>query len=203
MRFDPFYPLLPDANWVARLVPLGVKVVQLRVKLQSDEQIRAQVIAAQAVCNAHGARLIVNDHWRVAIASGASGVHLGQEDLDDADLPAIRAAGLQLGVSTHDNRELNRAMSCEPDYVALGPVFGTSSKEIDWGPQGVERITQWREQIPPHVPLIAIGGITLETSLDVLNAGADAIAVIGDVINAGDPEAHTRQWLRATEAWRA
>jgi thiamine-phosphate pyrophosphorylase len=203
MRIDPLYPLLPDANWVARLVPLGLHVVQLRVKDQSDEQARAQIIASQAICDAHGARLIVNDFWRLAIECGAAGVHLGQEDLDGADLHAIRAGGLILGLSTHDDTELARALACEPDYIALGPVFGTTSKDIDWGPQGTRRITQWRERVPDHVPLVAIGGITLESATEVLNAGADSVAVIGDILNATDPDAHVRHWLKATSAWRA
>ena len=203
MRIDPLYPLLPDANWVARLVPLGLRVVQLRVKHQSDEQVRAQVIACQAICDAHGARLVVNDFWRLAIECGAAGVHLGQEDLDHADLNAIRSGGLMLGLSTHDAAELDRALSCEPDYVALGPVFGTTSKDIDWGPQGTDRIGQWRERVPDDIPLVAIGGITLERASAVLNAGADSIAVIGDILNAPDPESHVRHWLKETHPWRA
>lgn len=203
MMFDPLYPLLPDSHWVSRLVPIGLQVVQLRIKDATDELVRSEVLAAQAVCDAHGARLIVNDHWRIAIECGAAGVHLGQEDLDDADPHAIRSAGLVLGVSTHDASELDRGLSVHPDYVALGPVFGTSSKSICWGPQGVDRVTEWRERVPPEIPLVAIGGITLESSLQVLNAGANSLAVIGDIVHAADPEQHVRAWLDVTAPWRA
>ncbi|MGC1441182.1 MAG: thiamine phosphate synthase [Burkholderiaceae bacterium] len=203
MHIDPFYPILPDANWIARLVPLGIRIVQLRIKNLSEEQTKAQILASKAVCDRHGCHLIVNDFWRLARDSGSAGVHLGQEDLSEADLDAIKAAGLMLGISTHDKIELDKALAANPDYVALGPVFGTHSKVIDWAAQGLENVARWREQVPADLPLIAIGGITVERATEVLHAGASSIAVIGDILNAADPESQTRRWLSQTEALRA
>src|ERR1700731_3658795 len=120
---DRFYPVVPNAEWVARLVPAGTRFIQLRIKDQPDPELRRQVREAQAVCARHGAQLIVNDYWRIAIDEKCSWVHLGQEDLVDADVGAIRRAGLLLGVSTHDHAALEKGLSVDPDYVALGPIY--------------------------------------------------------------------------------
>ncbi len=202
MTLDPFYPILPDANWMAQLVPAGIRMVQLRAKGLSESQTRAQIIASQAVCNAHGCLLVVNDYWKLALDCGCDAVHLGQEDIADADLVAIRAAGIALGVSTHDEHELDKALQANPDYVALGPVFQTRSKTVPWNPQGTERVAQWRGLVP-DIPLVAIGGITVETGLSVLNAGADSVAVIGDITAAPDPERQVKKWLALTDPMRS
>lgn len=202
MTLDPFYPILPDANWMARLVPAGIRMVQLRAKGLTDSQTRAQIIASQAVCNAHGCLLVVNDHWQLALDCGCDAVHLGQEDIANADLGAIRAAGISLGVSTHDEHELNTAVQANPDYIALGPVFQTASKKVPWNPQGIERVRQWRGLVP-DVPLVAIGGITAETGLSVLSAGADSVAVIGDITTATEPEQQVKKWLALTDPMRS
>ena len=129
---DPFYPIVDSADWVARLLPQGARLVQLRVKDRSDAATRDEIArtktlcaASLDVCRRHGCQLIVNDYWQAAIDLGCDFVHLGQEDLDDADIPAIRAAGLRLGVSTHDEAELSRALELAPDYIALGPIYPT------------------------------------------------------------------------------
>jgi len=202
MTLDPLYPILPDANWMARLVPTGLRMVQLRAKGLTDPQTKAQIIASQAICNAHGCLLVVNDHWRLALECGCDAIHLGQEDIVDADIAAIRDAGLTLGISTHDERELQTALTANPDYVALGPVFQTSSKKVPWSPQGLERVKEWRGLVP-DIPLVAIGGITAETGLAVLNAGADSVAVIGDITAAIEPEAQVRKWLALTDPMRS
>lgn len=194
---DRFYLIVDTADWLARLLPCGVRLAQLRVKSQDEALLRREIVAAKALCDAAGAQLIVNDHWRLAIDAGCDFVHLGQEDLDSADVSAIRRAGLKLGVSTHDDRELDRALSVDPDYVALGPVFPTLTKSMSIGPQGVEPVRRWRRTLGTR-PLVAIGGITLERAADILDAGADSLALISDVLAAPDPEARARQWVAAT-----
>ena len=181
---------------------MGLRMVQLRAKGLTDPQTIKQIIASQAVCNAHGCLLIVNDHWRLALECGCDAIHLGQEDIADADIDAIRDAGLMLGVSTHDENELDNALAANPDYVALGPVFQTSSKHVPWSPQGIERVTEWRGLVP-DIALVAIGGITVETGLEVLSAGADSVAVISDITSAIEPEAQVKKWLALTDPMRS
>lgn len=190
-----FYPVVPDATWVARLAPLGVKTIQLRLKGASDREIRRQIAASLELCEENGCQLIVNDYWRQAIELGADYIHLGQEDLAAADLPAIKRARLQLGISTHDHDELDIALKAEPDYVALGPIYETKLKKMKWQPQGLERISEWKALIT--CPLVAIGGITVERAAEVFEAGADSIAVVTDIITHADPEARVREWLVA------
>jgi thiamine-phosphate pyrophosphorylase len=164
MMIDRFYPVLPDVDWLERLVPLGVCFVQLRLKDAPEAEVRQQISHAMALCEAHGAQLVVNDYWREAIDLGADFVHLGQEDLAAADVPAIRAAGIRLGVSSHDHDELAKALSVEPDYVALGPVYETKLKKMKWAPQGLDRVREWKAAV--SCPLVAIGGITVERAPD-------------------------------------
>jgi thiamine-phosphate pyrophosphorylase len=194
---DPFYLIVDRAEWLRRLLPEGVKLVQLRVKEASDAELRREIRAARELCARHGAQLIVNDHWREAIEEGCDFVHLGQEDLAAADRQAIRDAGLKLGVSTHDDAELAVALAAEPDYVALGPIFATVLKKMPWAPQGLERIGEWKRRIAP-LPLVAIGGLTPDRARAVLDAGADIASVVTDVLRNADPEARTREWIAAT-----
>lgn len=200
IRLDPFYPILPDTDWLARLLPQGVKLVQLRIKGAPSEVIRAEIAQAIELTRAHDCQLVVNDHWREAIAAGADFVHLGQEDLASADLSAIRGARLKLGITTHDGAELDKALAARPDYVALGPIYPTKLKAMPWGPQGLGAIAEWSSKI--RCPLVAIGGITLERVTTVLNAGAQSAAVVTDIVTDQTPELRTRQWLAATEPWR-
>jgi thiamine-phosphate pyrophosphorylase len=194
---DRFYPVVPDADWVARLVPAGARFIQLRIKEQPDAEIRRQVRVAQAICARHGAQLIVNDYWQIAIDERCPWVHLGQEDLVGADIGAIRRADLLLGVSTHDHAELDRGLAVDPDYVALGPIYPTLLKKMPFGPQGLERIGEWKKLIG-RKPLVAIGGLTLERALLCLKAGADSAAVVGDIVNNADPIAQAKSWIAAT-----
>lgn len=201
LRLDPFYPILPDTDWLARLLPLGIRLVQLRIKDKDQATVRAEIETAVALCAAHDCTLVVNDYWRVAIAAGAPFVHLGQEDLAAADLRAIREAGIRIGVSTHSKAELATALAAEADYVALGPVYATKLKAMPWQPQGLPRLADWRSMI--RCPLVAIGGITLDRGPLVLGAGADSAAVITDIVTDQDPETRTRNWIAATAPWRA
>jgi thiamine-phosphate pyrophosphorylase len=195
---DRFYPVVDSVAWVERLAKLGVGTVQLRAKDISYEEAVTLVRAALAVTKDTKTELVVNDHWQAAIAGGAKHVHLGQEDLQDADVPAIRRAGLTLGLSTHDGNELDAALDAEPDYIALGPIYETTLKKMRFAPQGLDRIGAWKRAIGP-IPLVAIGGITLERAPAVFNAGADSIAVVSDVTLNADPDARVKAWLELTK----
>ena len=199
MALDRFYLIVDDAAWLERLLPHGVRLAQLRVKDRPEPELRAQIREARDLCAAAGAQLIVNDFWRLALEEGCDYVHLGQGDLDDADLPAIRRGGLRLGISTHDAAELDRALAAGPDYVALGPIWPTLLKEMPWAPQGLERIAEWKRRIGA-VPLVAIGGLTPERAALALAAGADSAAVVSDVLRHPDPEGRARVWRAAVDA---
>jgi thiamine-phosphate pyrophosphorylase len=201
MKLDPFYPIVDSSDWIARLVPLGIKLVQLRIKDASEDILRKEIAASRSVCVNHGCQLVVNDYWQLAIEEGCDFVHLGQEDLADADVAAICKAGLKLGVSTHDGEELQTALATEPDYVALGPVYPTILKELKWAPQGLEKIGRWKQQIG-SLPLVAIGGLNPERLPGVFENGADIAAVATDITRNADPEARTREWIEATQRWR-
>ncbi len=197
MTLPRFYPIFETADWIGRMLPLGVRLVQLRVKDRPDAETRAEIRRAQALCRAEGALLVVNDHWQLAIDEGCDWIHLGQEDLDSADLSAIRAAGIRLGVSTHDEAELVRALALMPDYIALGPVWPTILKKMKWHQQGVEKLTEWKARIG-GIPLIAIGGLNLDRAPLAFAAGADVVSAVTDITLNPDPEARVRDWLRAT-----
>jgi thiamine-phosphate pyrophosphorylase len=201
MKLDPFYLIVDSAEWIARLVPLGVKLVQLRIKDKETAELRAAIRTAQAVCAAHGCQLIVNDYWQLAIEEGCDFVHLGQEDLEAADLGAIRAAGLKLGLSTHDDVELEVALAAKPDYIALGPIYPTILKQMKWSPQGPERLRMWKERLG-DLPLVAIGGLTPERAVGVFNHGADSAAVVTDILADACPEARAKSWIIATQPYR-
>ncbi|WP_170342702.1 thiamine phosphate synthase [Ruegeria arenilitoris] len=197
MTLDRFYPIFDHSDWLRRMLPLGVKLVQLRIKDQPDAVVRTEIAAAQALCRDHGAVLVVNDYWQAAIDAGCDWIHLGQEDLDDADLPAIRKAGLKLGVSTHDDDELERVLSMDPDYVALGPVYPTILKKMKWHQQGLPRVTEWKRRVG-DIPLVGIGGMSVERAPGVFQAGADIVSVVTDITLNADPEGRVRQWLEVT-----
>jgi thiamine-phosphate pyrophosphorylase len=197
---DPFYPVLPDAAWVARLASEGAKFIQLRVKDAPPAAIKAEIAQALKLASAHGCQLVVNDYWREAIILGADFVHLGQGDLAGADLGAIKAAGIKLGISTHSLDELDNTLAIDPDYIALGPIYPTKLKAMPWKPQGLARIGEWRSKIA--CPLVAIGGITLERAPDVFAAGASSAAVVTDIVMSDNPEQRTHDWIAATAPWR-
>ena len=201
MKLDPFYLIVDSSDWIERLVPLGVKLVQLRAKNAAHEDVRRQIRTAKAVCDAHDCVLVINDYWKLAIEEGCTWLHLGQEDLADADIAAIRAAGLKLGLSSHDHRELETALATKPDYLALGPIYPTISKQMAWAPQGLERLGEWKARIGA-LPLVAIGGLGIDRLAGVFDAGADSAAVVTDITLNTDPEARTRQWIERTAAWR-
>ena len=191
---DRFYPVVDSVAWVARLTKLGVGTIQLRAKDLDDARALQIVTDALAVTAGTPTKLVVNDYWRAAVVAGAQHLHLGQEDLVDADLKAIRDAGLTLGLSTHDDEELENALRAEPDYIALGPIFPTTLKSMRFAPQGIPKITEWKRRIG-EIPLVAIGGIRLERASEIFDAGADSIAVVSDVTQNADPDKRVRAWL--------
>ncbi|MCB8877240.1 thiamine phosphate synthase [Acidisoma silvae] len=201
MILDPFYLIVDDVSWLPRFLPLGLRFVQLRIKDKPEAALRAQIGTARDLCAATGAVLVVNDYWRIAIDAKCDFIHLGQEDLERADLAAIRRHGLKLGVSTHDAAELDHALSVSPDYVALGPVFPTILKQMPWAPQGLPRVTDWKARVG-SLPLVGIGGLTPERGRAVLEAGADSVAVVTDVLRHADPQTRAAEWLSATDPWR-
>jgi thiamine-phosphate pyrophosphorylase len=194
---DPFYPIVDSAAWVARLTGCGARLVQLRIKDKDQAWVRQETREALGTCARAGAVLVVNDFWRVAIDEGAPWVHLGQGDLNHADIGAIRKAGLRLGVSTHDDAELERALAFDPDYVALGPIYPTRLKAMAFAPQGLERIGEWKHRVGA-TPLVAIGGLTVERAKLCLAAGADIVSVVTDITLNADPEGRAREWIAAT-----
>jgi thiamine-phosphate pyrophosphorylase len=194
---DRFYPVIDSLGWLKRLVGLGVGTVQLRAKDLDDGGSLQLVTDALAITAGTATRLVVNDYWRAAIVAGAQHLHLGQEDLADADLGEIRSAGLTLGISTHDEAELETALAAKPDYIALGPIFPTTLKAMRFAPQGVAKITEWKQRIGA-IPLVAIGGIKLEQAAEIYAAGADSIAVVSDVTQNDDPDARVKAWLDAS-----
>ncbi len=196
-KLDPFYLIVDNAAWLERLVPLGVRLAQLRCKDMDDDTIRDEIRRAKAVCANNQCQLVVNDYWQAAIELQCDYVHLGQGDMDTADFKAIRRASIRLGLSTHDHAELDRALSYDPDYVALGPVYQTILKKMPWAPQGLDKLGEWKKLIGNR-PLVGIGGLNPDRLPGVFAAGADSAAVVTDITLNPDPEARTREWLSAT-----
>ncbi|WP_375659684.1 MULTISPECIES: thiamine phosphate synthase [unclassified Bartonella] len=201
MKLDPFYLIVDNADWIERLLPLGIKLVQLRMKHENQQLIRQHIKRAKNICNKLGAQLIINDHWEIAIDEKCNFIHLGQEDLSNADLHAIRKSDIKVGLSTHDEHELDTALSANPEYIALGPIYPTILKKMKWMPQGLEKIKQWRKRIGA-LPLVGIGGLTPERAVGVLKAGANSAAVVTDIILHKKPEERVQQWIKVTQTWR-
>lgn len=189
-----FYPIVDSFDWVKRLAACGVKTVQLRVKNREGAALEKEIQKSVAFCREKNIRLFINDFWPLAIRHGAYGVHLGQEDILTADIAAIRAAGLRLGLSTHCYHEAAVAHGLRPSYIALGPIYPTKIKAMLFPPQGVDTLKLWKKLL--DYPLVVIGGITLDRASEVLDAGADMVSVITDVTQHSDPEARARAWLK-------
>jgi thiamine-phosphate pyrophosphorylase len=192
------YPIVDSAAWVRRLLPVGARLIQLRIKQAGEAHLRREIAAAREHCVAFKAQLIVNDYWQLALELGCDFVHLGQEDLAACDLAALREHGLRFGVSTHDDAELERALAARPDYIALGPIYPTLLKQMPWAPQGLARLSEWKRRMG-KIALVAIGGLTPERLAGVFGAGADSAAVVTDIVRAAEPEKRMAQWLAETE----
>ncbi|WP_202307989.1 thiamine phosphate synthase [Dryocola clanedunensis] len=193
------YPVVDSVEWIDRLLEAGVRTIQLRIKDKSDEEVESDVKAAITLGRRYEARLFINDYWRLAIKHHAYGVHLGQEDLDVANLVAIRDAGLRLGLSTHDNMEMDRALAARPSYIALGHVFPTSTKQMPSAPQGLEQLAAHVKTLGEY-PTVAIGGISIERVPDVLATGVGSVAVVSAITQAQDWRAATAHLLELVEA---
>lgn len=188
------YPVVDSVEWIARLLDVGVRTIQLRIKDKPDEAVEGEIIDAIALGHRHQARLFINDYWRLAIKHQAYGVHLGQEDLQATDLEAIHAAGLRLGVSTHDDQEIDVAQQVQPSYIALGHVFPTQTKQMPSSPQGLIQLAAHVQRLGDY-PTVAIGGISLERAPAVLATGVDSIAVVSAITQAADWKVATAQLL--------
>ena len=188
------YPVVDSVQWIERLLDAGVRTLQLRIKDRHDEEVEADVVAAIALGRRYNARLFINDYWRLAIKHQAYGVHLGQEDLQATDLNAIRAAGLRLGVSTHDDMEIDVALAARPSYIALGHVFPTQTKQMPSAPQGLEQLARHVERLADY-PTVAIGGISLARAPAVIATGVGSIAVVSAITQAADWRLATAQLL--------
>jgi hydroxymethylpyrimidine kinase/phosphomethylpyrimidine kinase/thiamine-phosphate diphosphorylase len=187
------YPVVDSLEWLKQLLPLGVTTIQLRIKHKKGAELESIIQEAISFAKTYQARLFINDHWQLAIKYGAYGVHLGQEDLDTADLAAIRQASLRLGISTHCYYEVARAYTVAPSYMAIGPVFHTTSKVMPFMPQGISSLQRWRAML--NTPLVAIGGINLENIQEVIETGVDGIAMISAITKAENPKETTKQLL--------
>ncbi|MFV0478650.1 MAG: thiamine phosphate synthase [Parahaliea sp.] len=194
---DRFYLIVGHVSLLKRLVPLGVRLVQLRLKGMSPHEIQQQIIQARRVCAAHHTQLVINDFWQAAIDLGCDFVHLGQEDMNTADFDALRRAGVRFGLSTHDEAELERALALSPDYIALGPIYPTRLKKMSWPPQGLDRVCQWKTRVG-KTALVGIGGLTPRHLPELFAAGANSAAVVTDIAQADNPEIRCRQWITAT-----
>lgn len=193
------YPVVDSVEWIARLLEAGVRTIQLRIKDKSDAEVEAEVIAAVRLGQRYDARLFINDYWRLAIKHRAYGVHLGQEDLDVANLEAISDADLRLGLSTHDNMEMDRALAARPSYIALGHVFPTQTKKMPSSPQGLDQLATHVKTLGNY-PTVAIGGISIERIPAVLATGVGSIAVVSAITRAPDWRAATAQLLELAGA---
>lgn len=190
----PFYLIVDSADHLHEFLPLGVKTVQLRIKDTAEVQLRREIQLAKSLCTEHACQLIINDYWQLAIDEGCDYIHLGQEDLQKADINSIRQHGLKLGLSTHDSAELKIALDHNPDYIALGPIYQTLLKKMKWRPQGLEKLQRWKSRIG-NIPLVAIGGLTPERVAGVFAHGADSACVVTDVLQHQNPPERVRQWL--------
>ncbi|CCK00451.1 thiamine phosphate synthase [Cronobacter malonaticus] len=188
------YPVVDSVEWITRLLEAGVRTIQLRIKDKTDAEVEADVAAAIALGQRYHVRLFINDYWRLAIKHQAYGVHLGQEDLQTADLDAIRNAGLRLGVSTHDDMEIDVALAVRPSYIALGHVFPTQTKQMPSAPQGLAQLAAHVKRLGDY-PTVAIGGISLERAPAVLETGVGSIAVVSAITQAPDWRGATQKLL--------
>ncbi|MBI6549484.1 thiamine phosphate synthase [Xenorhabdus lircayensis] len=192
------YPVVDSLTWIERLLEAGVRTLQLRIKDKPEEQVENAIKSAITFGHQYNARLFINDYWRLAIKHQAYGVHLGQEDLDIADLNAIQQAGLRLGISTHDQHELARAKLLRPSYIALGHIFPTTTKEMPSSPQGLEALKH-QVGITPEYPTIAIGGISLDRVPDVVATGVGGVALVSAITKAKDWRQATARLLHLVE----
>ena len=190
-----FYLIVDSTENLESFLNAGVRCVQLRVKDKSMDEVRTEIKTAKTLCARHQCQLIVNDYWQLAIEEGCDAIHLGQEDLSGADVAQIKNAQIKIGISTHDKAELAIALSHEPDYIALGPIYATLLKKMKWRPQGLEKLQRWNNAIG-DIPLVAIGGFTPERAASAFEHGADSVCVVTDILQHSSPVERVQEWLR-------
>ena len=197
MNLDKFYPIFETSDWLERLLPIGIKLVQLRIKDKSKREVQSEIKKAKLLCYNFNTQLVINDYWEIAIDENCDFVHIGQEDLVDCDIKKLKSYNIKIGISTHDQKELNTALLHEPDYIALGPIYPTILKKMKWSQQGVSKLLEWKNQID-KIPLVAIGGMTPSRSVKAFNYGADIVSAVTDITLNEDPEARVKEWLETT-----
>lgn len=188
------YPVVDSTPWIKKLLPLGVKTIQLRIKNKYGTELENEIKIAVNLAHQYNATLFINDYWELAISAGAYGVHLGQDDLNTANIKLIWKAGLRLGISTHCHYEVARAHALNPSYLACGPIFPTTSKVMPFAPLGISQLQWWRKIL--KYPLVAIGGININNLKDVLQTKIDGVAMISAITKAQDPIKTTEHFLR-------
>lgn len=193
-----FYLIADNSQAIKELIPLGVKLVQLRIKSENLNFIKEEILIAKNICKIHNALLIINDYWQLAQECEVKNVHLGQEDLQATNIDKLAKANLQIGISTHDLNELNIALKLQNKlnihYIALGPIYHTRLKQMNFAPQGLQKITQWKQLIG-NLPLVAIGGLTPERAKLCIKAGADSTAVVTDISLNNNSKQRTIEWI--------
>jgi thiamine-phosphate diphosphorylase len=188
------YAVVDSADWVRRVLGAGIRTVQLRIKDPQEPTLMAQVAEAIALARqTAGAQLFINDHWELALRLGAYGVHVGQEDLDGVDVDLLHRACIRLGISTHSEAEVARALALRPSYIACGPIFATQSKDMPWIPQGVDNLRYWVQRL--EVPVVGIAGIHVGNMAQVAAQGVAGAAVITAITHAADPEQACQQLM--------
>ncbi|WP_067498613.1 thiamine phosphate synthase [Candidatus Gullanella endobia] len=195
------YPIVDSLAWLVRMLDVGVKTVQLRIKDRNEAEITADIEAAVLLGRRYNARVFINDYWRLAIYHSAYGVHLGQEDIDTDNANLIRIAGLRLGLSTNNEKELTRALAWQPSYISLGHIFHTTTKIMSSHPQGLEKLRYLITNLPPAVPTVAIGGINYKQVESVLSCGVGSIAVISAITRASDWRQATKDLQKLILVW--
>ena len=198
---DPSLTTGPVIAMAEKLADGGARLIQLRDKHASTRKLYGEALEFLSVLNPYGARLIVNDRPDIAAMSGAGGVHVGQDDLPIEDARSICGSPLWVGVSTHNLDQLHEAVLSSADYIAVGPIFPTASKLNHDPVVGLDLLRQARQLT--RKPLVAIGGITIESAADVFRSGANSVAVIRDLLAASDPAGRTSEYLAIAERVRS
>ncbi|BFM48030.1 thiamine phosphate synthase [Marinomonas sp. THO17] len=197
--FYGLYPVVDSVSWLALVLKQGVKVAQLRIKESNSSDLDDQIREAIQLGQEYQAQIYINDYWQKAIEFGAYGVHLGQEDLMTADLQAIQAAGLRLGISTHGYFEIARAKNFQPSYIALGHIFPTQTKDMPSQPQGVMRLQVYANLLKEAFPCVAIGGINQQGFASVAQTGVNCVAVVSAITQAEHPVEATNKLMQLFE----
>lgn len=192
------YPVVDSLTWLKTLLPTGVKTLQLRIKNKNGMELENEIKQAIQIAREYNAHLYINDYWQLAIKHQAYGVHLGQEDLDTADIKAIHAAGLHLGISTHCYYEVAKAHAYRPSYMACGPIYHTTSKLMPFAPQGLQQLKRWRNTLHQY-PLVAIGGVNESNLMEVAKTGVNGVAMISAITKSNNPVEKIRQLMMLME----